>query len=37
MSLEREAYPGKANALHDIVVQQVFLLGTGVTTRGKGT
>ena len=37
MSLERETYPGKANALHDIVVQQVFLLGTGVTTRGKGT
>ncbi|MXQ91605.1 hypothetical protein E5288_WYG001730 [Bos mutus] len=26
MSLEREAYPGKANAPHDIVVQQGFLL-----------
>ena len=37
ISLEREAYPGKANGLHDIVVQQGFLLGTGVTIRGKGT
>lgn len=37
ISLEREAYPGKANGLRDIVVQQGFLLGTGVTIRGKGT